>query len=95
MNQDYRKLYQFRYVNESKSYQQSEWSLKNNVDQMIVDGYIGKSLVVALIRDGNSQVLQVHSLQDPYTSKIVSAVSQNVSAFDCTEQDSILTCFAL
>jgi hypothetical protein len=52
---------------------------------MILDGYIGKTFVVALIREGNIQVLQVHSLQDPYTSRLVSAVSQNVSAFDCAE----------
>jgi hypothetical protein len=40
-------------------------------------------------------VLQVHSLQDPFTSKLVSAVSQNVSTFDCSEVESIMTCFAV
>ena len=40
-------------------------------------------------------MLQVHSLKDPYTSKLISAISKNVTAFDCSEADSILTCFAL
>ena len=40
-------------------------------------------------------MLQVHSLQDPFTSKLISAVSQNVTAFDCSEGDNLLTCFAL
>ena len=40
-------------------------------------------------------MLQVHSLQDPFTSKLVSAVSQNVTAFDCSEGEAVMTCFAL
>ena len=51
--------------------------------------------MVALIKEGDKQMLQVHSLQDPFTSKLISAMSQNVTAFDCSEADSILTCFAL
>ena len=51
--------------------------------------------MVAVIKEGDRQMLQVHSLQDPFTSKLISAISQNVTAFDCTEADSILTCFAL
>jgi hypothetical protein len=94
-NQDYRKFFMYRYLNESRSYQLTEWNLRNNQEQLIVDGYIGKTYVAALIRNGNNQVLQVHSLQDPFTSKLVSAVSQNVSTFDCSEVESIMTCFAV
>lgn len=84
-NQDYRKLFQYRYLNETGSYQFNQWNLKNNQDQVIVDGYVGKAYVAALIRDGNNQVFQVHSLSDPFTSKLVSSVSKNATTFDCQE----------
>ena len=71
-----------------------EWNLKTT-DQEIVDGFIASQLVVVAIKENNSRSLQIHTISNSATSKLLSALPGNISGFDCFESANLLQIYAI
>lgn len=94
VNPDYQRYQLYRFIDESKKYSLMEWNLKTG-DQEIVDGYITNQLVVVALSENDSKSLQVHTVGNSATSKLLSALPGNVSGFDCFESDNLLQIYAV
>ena len=94
VNRDYQRYQLYRFINESTKYSLMEWNLKTG-EQEIVDGYITNQLVVVALLENDSKSLQVHTVGNSATSKLLSALPGNVSGFDCFESDNLLQIYAV
>lgn len=94
VNKDYQRYQLYRYINESLKYSLMEWNLKTT-EQEIVDGYVAKQFFVALLDENGLKSLQVHTISNSVTSKLLSALPGNISSFDCFETDNLLQIYAI